>query len=154
MSKWIKGTHNNRKRSVEERFWEKVDKTDGCWLWLGAIATRSTGTGSGKFKVRPGELMLAHRWAYEQTVGPIPVGLELDHLCNVPRCVRPDHLEPVDRQTNQQRYGDLTTHCPQGHEYTAVNTYTRTKSNGRRQCRTCHAAEQAAYRRKKENSNV
>lgn len=143
---YVKGSGTNRHRPVEERFWEKVDKTDGCWLWLGALNVRSTGDGTGKFGVRPGVLVHAHRWAYEALVGPIPEGLELDHLCNTPRCVRPDHLEPVTRQTNQRRYGNLTTHCPQGHEYTEANTYIRSKGNGRRQCRKCHTDQQRRRR--------
>lgn len=47
--------------------------------------------------------MGAHVFNWELTNGPVPSGLELDHLCRVPRCVNPDHLEPVTCAENQQR---------------------------------------------------
>lgn len=75
--------------SVEERFFTKVEFTEACWLWRGAITNR----GYGNF-IEHGQNVGAHRWAYEFCVGPIPSGMELDHLCRQPFCVRPDHLEP------------------------------------------------------------
>lgn len=47
--------------------------------------------------------MYAHRAMYEQVIGPIPEGMDLDHLCRQPRCINPDHLEPVTRAKNLQR---------------------------------------------------
>lgn len=69
------------------RFWPKVGKTDGCWLWRGAKST----WGYGKFSIRR-ESYHAHRVAYELTNGPIPNGLDVCHRCDVRLCVRPDHL--------------------------------------------------------------
>lgn len=116
-------------------FWAKVDKTDGCWLWTGPVDRN----GYGVFSYAPSRSMVPHRWAYIELVGPIPEGLELDHLCKVRNCVRPDHLEPVTRAENMHR-SDVwetnrsKTHCPQGHPYDEENTC---HSRGRRYCRAC-----------------
>jgi hypothetical protein len=83
---------------------------------------------------------MAHRWAYESEVGPIPIGLTLDHLCKVRRCVRPDHLEAVTLQENLlrgltfQASNAAKTRCPRGHPYTAQNTRHHC---GSRHCKTC-----------------
>lgn len=77
------------KRTEEERFWARVQKTDGCWLWMGA---RKQGDYGRFFPGKPGGY-LAHVYAYMTVNGPVPKGLELDHLCRNPPCVRPDHLE-------------------------------------------------------------
>lgn len=60
---------------------------DDCWEWTGKAAS-----GYG-----------AHRRVYEWLRGPVPEGLELDHLCRNKLCVRPDHLEPVTRAENMRR---------------------------------------------------
>lgn len=69
-----------------------------CWIW--PLAPKSTGYGLWR---RQGDSRLAHRVAYERAVGPIPPGLEIDHLCRVKVCVRPDHLEPVTHAENGRR---------------------------------------------------
>lgn len=78
-----------------ERFWTNVQKSDGCWLWTAALNQFGYGTTSA-FYVRGGSgwSTLAHRVAYRLSVGEIPAGLTLDHLCRVRNCVRPDHLRP------------------------------------------------------------
>ena len=127
------------------RFWAKVDRTDNCWLWTGAIQSR----GYGSFGIGDKRTETAHRIAYLTFVGPIPDGLELDHLCLNKRCVRPDHLEAVTAQVNNQRARDngqtspsplsrlnaSKIACPAGHFYSPDNTYTNPQ--GHRQCRTC-----------------
>lgn len=126
------------RKSVSERFWEKVHKFDeGCWFWIGA--RRSYGYGgfwNGHRQVQ------AHRWAYEDSIGPIPTGLTLDHLCKNRRCVNPAHLEPVTNRENILR-GDSPsaqnarkTHCIYGHELTVENVYLE-PPDGRRKCRIC-----------------
>lgn len=75
----------------------RVD-TSGCWVWQHAPSD----TGYGTKRVN-GKTMLAHRWMYERQVGPIPVGLELDHLCRNRACVNPEHLEPVTHRINSLR---------------------------------------------------
>ena len=85
-------------RSEAERFWEKVDATGDCWEWTSS----RTRKGYGGFRAVSGWAS-AHRWAYEHLVGPIPPGLQIDHLCRVRHCVNPDHMEPVTNQVNQLR---------------------------------------------------
>ena len=98
-----------------ERFWSKVDKGPECWTWTAATANGYGAFYLGRSNKRV-ELMGAHRWSYLINVGPIPDGLVLDHLCRNPRCVNPEHLEPVTPQVNAERglWGDLKTHCPAG----------------------------------------
>src|SRR5919108_4372047 len=71
----------------------------GCWLWTGFIMRN----GYGRLTNRLGRTALAHRLMYEETIGPIPKGMDLDHLCRVRRCINPDHLEPVPRRVNLER---------------------------------------------------
>jgi hypothetical protein len=71
---------------------------NGCWLWQGTMNWK----GYGRISIGDREIG-AHRVSYEIFVGPIPDGLEIDHLCKVRGCVNPDHLEPVTRRINQQR---------------------------------------------------
>lgn len=121
-----------------ERFWNKVDLTapNGCWMWTAAIDRH----GYGKFWLG-GRTVRAHRFSYESLVGPIPGGLELDHLCRVRACVNPTHLEPVTHRENTLRGDTLTarhaakTHCLRGHPYDEANTYVT--PDGRRNCRAC-----------------
>lgn len=118
--------------SDEERFWTKVEKTETCWLW-----TRGLNRGYGNFHGNR-KTNLAHRYCYELLKGPIPEGMQLDHLCRTPRCVNPDHLEPVTGLENMKRCPQKT-HCPHGHEYSDENTEIRTDDKGfvARLCRTC-----------------
>jgi hypothetical protein len=78
----------------------------------------------------------AHRYSYTLLVGLIPHGLELDHRCNTPRCVNPQHLEPVTRTENNRRKGERTLVCKNGHIYTNESTY---HSKRGKVCRICMA---------------
>lgn len=82
-----------------DRLYPKILIGDGCWEWVGTHAAR----GYGQLKVA-GVRRLAHRVVYELLKGPIPHGLELDHLCHNRNCVRPNHLEPVTHQENMLRH--------------------------------------------------
>lgn len=106
----------------------------GCWIWKGRTNLDGYGRYSGT---------TAHRIAYLVSVGPIPEGLELDHLCRKIRCVNPDHLEPVTHLENKRRRYAIYDRCKSGHEYTAENTYVR--PNGNRDCRACIRARVSAY---------
>lgn len=128
-----------------ERFWARVAKTEGCWLWTGYVSN----TGHAKIKVN-GKMVATHRFAYELLVGPIPEGMVLDHICRTPACVNPAHLEPVTQSVNAKRGRGCTvnsekTHCPQGHPYDETNTY-RDPRRGARICRTCARNNMRGYR--------
>lgn len=131
-------------RPAPERFWEKVDFSGDCWLWM---AGRQSG-GYGSFWDAE-SVVKAHRYSYSLLVGTIPEGLTLDHLCRVRHCVNPDHLEPVTHVVNVQRGFGMNrrnvekTHCKRGHEFTLENTLPNGKS-GWRKCRTCARASAAA----------
>ena len=84
--------------SLEQRFWAKVDKTGGCWIWTAS----KDGCGYGMMRVSKTRVMRAHRVAYEWLSGPIPEGMLLDHVCHNPACVRPDHLRPVTVKANAE----------------------------------------------------
>lgn len=124
--------------SLEQRFWAKVQKTDGCWLWVGSRDRK----GYGRFNVG-GAPQLAHRFSYELAKGPIPDSLTLDHLCMNSSCVNPDHLEPVTNEENLRRWRATITHCPKGHPYDEINTYVW---RGNRRCRVCIKAHQKRMR--------
>lgn len=135
MSRWPDTT-------LLERFTDKykVDEA-GCWRWTGAISPQLY----ARLLVN-GRNTLAHRWAYEHFIGPIPDGLTLDHLCRVRDCVNPEHLEPVTLQVNISRrdtsnigiQNRLKTHCRNGHAFDEANTFTYTDRSGtHRVCRTC-----------------
>jgi hypothetical protein len=94
---------------------------NGCWIWQGA----SHSAGYGMLWSEDRKQVYAHRFFYEQHVGPIPDGLVIDHLCRVPACVNPAHLEPVTHLENCQRGvqpSSLRTHCVEGHPFTCEAT--------------------------------
>ena len=136
-----------RTESLSARFWSKVDKRgpEECWLWMAARARNGYGRVGVAQAVR-----LAHRVAYALLIGPIPVGLTLDHFRmnpgprNAPcsrACVNPAHLEPVTQGENVLRGNGLfarearQTQCRRGHPFDEKNTYVR--KNGMRNCREC-----------------
>jgi hypothetical protein len=135
-----------RRGTLPERFWVKVDKSGECWLWLGTIGD----DGYGRFArgSRADGMVVAHKMAWTLVRGPVPPGLQLDHLCRNRACVRPDHLEPVTQQENVRRGIGVSamnarkTGCPKGHPYDDINTYVT--PGGGRQCRTCNKAREAA----------
>ena len=131
----------------DELFWAKVDSNGSCWTWTACLSAE----GYGMFRLKR-RTRLAHRLAYEWLVGPIPLGLQLDHLCRNRACVNPDHLEPVTPKVNTQRSDAgkarglqqrSLTHCLRGHPFNDLNTYKT--PDGRRNCRTCRALATARY---------
>lgn len=139
-------------RSVEDRFWSKVLKTETCWLWQGWKEKQ----GYGRFWLR-GRMERAHRVAYELSGKVTTVGLVLDHLCRTPSCVRPDHLEEVTQRTNILRGEGLAaaeaaqTHCSEGHPFSGENL--RRGPRNTRGCRECHNAKNREWTRKKLESD-
>lgn len=130
-----------------DRFWAKVNAAGVCWEWTGWKSK-----GYGAFRTPTKHHVSAHRWSWEHLVGPIPVGLDLDHLCRNKRCVNPDHLEPVTRKVNLLRGWGYAgryaraTECKHGHAFTPENT--RIKPNGCRACRKCARLAQIAWKQR------
>lgn len=129
---------------VLRRLLSKFTVGDGCWEWTAPLS----GMGYAQF-YDGNRKPMAHRVVYELLVGPIPEGLQLDHLCRVRHCVNPHHLEPVTARENLIRgQGFIAanvrkTHCKEGHELTPENT--RIVRETERQCRTCQRVKGLAY---------
>lgn len=81
--------------TMEERFFNKINKTNSCWLWIASTMKR----GYGQFRVA-GKMLYAHRVSYELANGPIPDGLFVLHNCHVRSCVNPAHLRAGTAQEN------------------------------------------------------
>lgn len=124
------------------RFSRMMQPTGGCWNWTGPIGR--SGYGIIGIPIEGGENrtkhISAHRFSYEHFVGPIPQGLQLDHLRRNRACVNPAHLEAVTRKENLLRGESFSgqnsrkTHCLQGHEFNKANTGIYL---GHRSCREC-----------------
>lgn len=136
-----------------DRIMARVTETEGplstpCWITSYSTATR------GYTRVRVGDhCLLCHRVTFEHFVGPIPEGLQLDHLCRVRNCVNPIHLEAVTSRENTLRGDSLTARliraniCKHGHPLD--DAYFDAK-RGMRRCRTCkNAGDLARYHRLK-----
>ena len=140
--------------TTEQRFFSKIrTDDDGCWIWQGG---KTTG-GYGHITVDSVNTM-AHRWSYEFLRADIPDGLELDHLCRVPACVNPWHLEPVTPRINLLRGNTIQaanaakTECLRGHPFDEANTY---RVRGSRECRACrNAASRRQKARRSAGANV
>lgn len=152
---WVVGGIE-RDDAFVDRFLAKVEIPDDaheCWLWLAATAGRPPGHGVFWAGCRTAagnpKPSYAHRVAYELSVGPIPIGLEIDHLCRVQLCVNPDHLEAVTPAENKLRGASPMAvqarqdRCHRGHLFDEENTYLW---NGERHCRAC-GRESASARR-------
>jgi hypothetical protein len=150
-----------RAEPLDARILKKTDRSGDCWLWTGYLDR------DGYAIITVAErVMRAHRVSYATFVGEIGEGMEIDHLCRVRHCVRPEHLEPVSHRENVlrqleatgsiggQRPNSLVTDgvCVAGHVMDEENTYS---NGGRLYCRACHrernrrhaAAKRAAARK-------
>ena len=131
-------------RTAELRFLDKISVGDGCWEWQATGHPR----GYGYFWPHGKIWQYAHRYSYELFVGPIPPGLSIDHLCRNPKCVRPDHLEPVTQRENVLRGEGVAAQaarrvvCPRGHPYD--------RSDGKqRYCSICIRAYAREWKRRR-----
>ena len=92
-------------KSRQDHFWERVEKTQSCWLWRGRL--NSAGYGMFGYECQQWR---AHRLSYTWSNGPIPDGLEIDHKCHVRNCVNPAHLQAVSGALNNQNLRQENPH--------------------------------------------
>lgn len=116
-----------------------------CWMWTASKDKK----GYAQFGIGNTWQGRCHRITYKMFVGPIPEGLQVDHLCKRTSCVNPVHLEAVTGDVNYHR-GDNTnankTHCKRGHEFTPENTYVRKGIGTNRSCRACRVIKGREFR--------
>lgn len=132
------------KPACAERFWAQVVQQpgDGCWQWTG----RPNGKGGyGHFAIKGDDgkwrKVYAHVWAWTQENGPVPDGLELDHLCRTKLCVRISHLEPVTHAENVRRA--RLTRCRSGRHEITDETADWDSRGYRRGCKACRRENDA-----------
>lgn len=163
---------SRRTAPLEQRIWSRIEQRgpDECWPWTGT----QNGKGYGIFTIHIGggktTTIRPYRFVYEQEIGPIPPGKQIDHICHswnpdcaegdaCPHraCCNPAHLRAVTPQVNTARIHMSTgsrrnwqtrkTHCPAGHAYTSENI--KLGSHGERKCRKCHREWERERQRKK-----
>lgn len=135
------GAYKKERWTVEDRGY-----ISPCWVWLLAQIGKGYGCEWDNSRKR---MVGAHILAYERAYGPVPEGLEIDHLCRNPLCVNPEHLEAVTHAENVRRsdhkstsFNSKKTHCPQGHPYAGDNLVI--EKSGCRKCKACRRAMRIA----------
>jgi hypothetical protein len=94
---------------IFDRLVRLSDRSGDCWLWTGARYRNGYGQ-----MCLDGKRRSAHRVSWEAANGPVPVGLDLDHVCRVRHCINPAHLEPVTRSENMRRALPFRTYVSPG----------------------------------------
>lgn len=119
-------------KDLQQRFEEKVNKTDSCWLWTGALTRDGYGHIRAKIKAHGNNVMCrAHRVSYFLFIGPIPDGQKVLHNCDTPACVNPEHLKLGDLKTNTK---DMVSRCRHKYKITnSLNPLSMEKATGIRQ---------------------
>lgn len=118
-----------------DSFWNKVQFTTDCWIWLGGKNI----WGYGQFW-NGSKTIQAHRFSYQLWCGVITNKQHLDHICRNRKCVNPNHLEIVTQKENIMRGIGITsinskkTHCKRGHLLNGDNLYTY---DNQRKCKEC-----------------
>ena len=138
---------------TDEFLWARIEPEpmSGCWIWIGDRSRYGYGRLTWQ-KNKRRTYRHVHQLFYQAFRDPVPDGLELDHLCRLPACCNPWHLQAVTHQENVLRGNSCAakdsraTHCPQGHPYDTVNTLRR--KNGARICRTCSRCRCRDYYRR------
>jgi len=120
----------------------------GCWIWTGAVTSSGYGcVGSN------GEVVLAHRLAWELQRGPIPAGLTIDHRCQRKLCLNAADMEPVPLEVNAARgVGHSPLYCKNGHPLFGALGHWVMRANGKRRCITCDRALLATPRQQKKTA--
>lgn len=149
--KWGKGRPRGARTPAIQRIESRVVRSDTffqgtpCWIFTGSL----NHGGYGSARNDAGSVSLVHRITYEVLVGPIPDGLQLDHLCRVRSCCNPAHLEAVTAAVNNLRgvgagaANAAKRECVNGHPLSGDNL--AIEGPGHRRCRTCKAEYNRRY---------
>lgn len=143
--------------SLYDRYWAKVDvrAEHDCWLWLAGTGSKGYGRFGIHGHLQGPKVWDAHRVAYTLTFGPIPTGMEIDHVCHTQSttctagmecphrmCVNPKHLQLVTHRENAVRRDKRVLTCPRGH----LKSGLRYSNGPDSRCGTCHRVKQAQFR--------
>ena len=133
------------RKTMEERFWAKVNKTDGCWEWT----AHKLFNGYGRFSINK-KPDYSHRVSWLIAHGEYPTGKHVLHTCDNPGCVRPDHLvlgtmgdNMADRDSKHRQYTKKKLHCRHGKPFSYRGRYRIAKT-----CKVCETS-----RRYKQNAD-
>lgn len=153
--RFIHNHHLPKRGDLWERIRARCAMDGSCLIWQGAQSR--AGYGQIQIRALAKQALYVHRVVYEYFNGPIPAGLEIDHVkargCHSRACCNPAHLEAVPPSVNNARSDSIAvrnaakTHCPSGHALTGNNLTNRSRPG--RECRICAVAHQKAWRAKR-----
>ena len=124
----MKIVHHGLDEGTLKRFWSKVDKSESCWKWTAGKFT----LGYGSFFIS-GSSWCAHRVSFMIDNGPIPEGVDIDHICHNKACVKPAHLRAVTTKQNMENRAGAQSTSKTGIRGVSKNRnryFARVKHNG------------------------